>query len=407
LRDVVDPKRPVTYGIVQPGPRYEGGVPIIRGQDYSSGEVDSSSLYYVHPSVASPYKRATVKGGDVLLSIVGYVGLTAQVPESLTGANLTQTTARIAIQSNLESRYFLHYFRGNRFRQEICRYTKGSAQPGLNLGDVEVFKVDYPPLPEQRRIAEILDTLDEVIRKTEQVIAKTQQMKQGLLHDLLTRGIDENGELRDPERHPEQFKDSPLGRIPVAWEDPMKMGELEEQRSLELGRGSIISSVDIGNCPGTYPIYSSSAKGDGEFGRYGKYMFEEELITWSVDGGGRPFYRSLHRFSVTNVCGYLRITRQDQWDYRFVYSLMAFQHAAIRFDYQMKAHPSVIRDLYLFPRPGLSEQRRIVAVLISNDAHTAQEKTYLEKLMTLKKGLMDDLLTGRVRAPVESEAAAA
>ena len=53
-----------------------------------------------------------------------------------------------------------------------------------------------------------------MIRHTEQVIAKLQQMKQGLLHDLLTRGIDDNGELRDPVRHPEQFKDSPLGRIP-------------------------------------------------------------------------------------------------------------------------------------------------------------------------------------------------
>jgi type I restriction enzyme S subunit len=75
-----------------------------------------------------------------------------------------------------------------------------------------------PPLPEQHRIAEILDTLDEAIRKTGQVIANLQQMKQGLLHDLLTRGIDENGELRDPERHPELFKDSLLGRIPRGWE---------------------------------------------------------------------------------------------------------------------------------------------------------------------------------------------
>ena len=80
------------------------------------------------------------------------------------------------------------------------------------------FPWRLPPLPEQRRIAEILDTLDEAIRKTEQVIAKLQQMKQGLLHDLLTRGIDDNGELRDPDRHPEQFKDSPLGRIPREWE---------------------------------------------------------------------------------------------------------------------------------------------------------------------------------------------
>ncbi len=88
----------------------------------------------------------------------------------------------------------------------------------ISSSTLREFAVPLPPLPEQRRIAEILDTLDEAIRKTEQVIAKLQQMKQGLLHDLLTRGIDENGELRDPERHPEQFKDSPLGRIPREWE---------------------------------------------------------------------------------------------------------------------------------------------------------------------------------------------
>ncbi len=80
------------------------------------------------------------------------------------------------------------------------------------------FPVDLPPLPEQRQIAAILDTIDDSIRKTEQVIAKLKQVKQGLLHDLLTRGIDDNGELRDPERHPEQFKDSPRGRIPRGWE---------------------------------------------------------------------------------------------------------------------------------------------------------------------------------------------
>ena len=90
------------------------------------------------------------------------------------------------------------------------------------------LSVWLPPLPEQRRIAEILDTVDEAIRRTEQVIAKLQQMKQGLLHDLLTRGIDENGELRDPERHPEQFKDSPLGRIPREWE----VGPLERLMAL-------------------------------------------------------------------------------------------------------------------------------------------------------------------------------
>lgn len=60
-----------------------------------------------------------------------------------------------------------------------------------------------PSLPEQRRIADTLDTLGDAIHQTERLIAKLRQMKRGLLHDLLTRGLDDNGELRDPERHPE------------------------------------------------------------------------------------------------------------------------------------------------------------------------------------------------------------
>ncbi len=80
------------------------------------------------------------------------------------------------------------------------------------------------PLREQKLISVVLDTIDEGIRNTEQIIAKLGQVKQGLLHDLLTRGIDDNGELRDPTRHPEQFKDSALGRIltelgAVDWQD--------------------------------------------------------------------------------------------------------------------------------------------------------------------------------------------
>ena len=88
------------------------------------------------------------------------------------------------------------------------------------------------------RIAEVLDTLDEAIRRTELVIAKLEQIKQGLLHDLLTRGIDDNGELRDPDRHPEQVKDSPLGRIPRAWQtrDNRRHFGVRDQRVARVGQ---------------------------------------------------------------------------------------------------------------------------------------------------------------------------
>ncbi len=64
----------------------------------------------------------------------------------------------------------------------------------------------------------VLDTVDEAIAKTEAVIAKLKQVRAGLLHDLLTRGLDEHGQLRDPIAHPDQFQDSPVGRIPRPWE---------------------------------------------------------------------------------------------------------------------------------------------------------------------------------------------
>ena len=68
------------------------------------------------------------------------------------------------------------------------------------------------------------------------------------------------------------------------------LDELILANKVKLGRGNIISKKDIANFPGEYPIYSSAREKNGTFGYYGKYMFDEELITWSIDGGGRLFY---------------------------------------------------------------------------------------------------------------------
>jgi len=193
VSDIVDPQRKITYGVVQPGPRQDSGIPIIRGQDYSSGEVSTEGLYRILPSIASAYQRSTVKGGDLLLSIVGYVGQTAQVPDELTGANLTQTTARIAIRDGFCPRYFLHYFRSPEFKEEVRRYTKGSAQPGLNLSNVEKFCVWYPEYDVQKEISVILDDYDWQIRGEVVLCATLNSIKKGLLDDLLS------GKVRVPE----------------------------------------------------------------------------------------------------------------------------------------------------------------------------------------------------------------
>jgi type I restriction enzyme S subunit len=106
----------------------------------------------------------------------------------------------------------------NHLARYFGQQANGSTRYGLSTAAIAKTILRLPRLEEQETIGKILRLLDEAILRTEEVIEKLKRIKAGLLHDLLTRGLDENGELRDPIHHPEQFKDSPLGRIPRGWE---------------------------------------------------------------------------------------------------------------------------------------------------------------------------------------------
>jgi type I restriction enzyme S subunit len=179
------------------------------------------------PRLIPTQKLATkrLKDGDILLEGSGGgpgkpVGRVALFRDDGNGPYLCSNFFRTLRPGKNADPGFLAWRLLCLYRQPVIWQFQQQTTGIINLkhGDYLEQQILLPPLPEQHRIAEILDTLDDAIRKTEQVIAKLQQMKQGLLHDLLTRGIDEKGELRDPEQHPEQFKDSPLGRIPKDWE---------------------------------------------------------------------------------------------------------------------------------------------------------------------------------------------
>lgn len=112
-----------------------------------------------------------------------------------------------------------HVFQWERVFAAAVATAAGTKMPRTAWRDLRSFRVFNPSdEAEQSRIAYVLDTIDEAIQKTEAVIAKLKRIRAGMLHDLLTYGLDKDGELRDPVAHPEQFKDSELGRIPKEWE---------------------------------------------------------------------------------------------------------------------------------------------------------------------------------------------
>jgi type I restriction enzyme, S subunit len=177
------------------------------------------------------------------------------------------------------------------------------------------------------------------------------------------------------------------GQLVEQW--PIKtLDELINEGLITLGRGKVISRKDLAAIPGTYPVYSSAKQNEGKFGEYGLYMFDEELITWSVDGGGRLFHRPKQKFSVTNVGGTLRINDTSRLNYKFLYYCLTLLHSKINFDWVKKAHPSIIRKLYNeIPVPPLEVQQQIVNILdevfqnIENRTSQAEHKLHNGKEM--------------------------
>ncbi len=179
--------------------------------------------------------------------------------------------------------------------------------------------------------------------------------------------------------------------VAFSWGEMVSLESLVASGEVKLGRGNVISKIDIQNNPGPYPIYSSSSKNDGKMGEYGDYMFDEEMISWSVDGGGYFFHRPKHKFSVTNVSGYMRLN--SDWDYKFTAYSFQFQHGYFSFDYQTKAHPSVIREFYFLPKIPVAEQQKIATILSSVDNVIEKTRAQIDKLKDLKTGMMQELLT--------------
>lgn len=128
------------------------------------------------------------------------------------------STDTFAISTNQETKaQYLYYYLLSKVGYINKNYFEGSGLKHLQKKDFRKHAFVLPSSPtEQQKIASILSKLDEAITQTEQLIGKYKKIKEGLMNDLLSRGIDEQGNIRSEETH--KFKDSPLGRIPEEWE---------------------------------------------------------------------------------------------------------------------------------------------------------------------------------------------
>lgn len=282
----------------------------------------------------------------------------------------------------------------------------GSTFLEVNKKDTESFTIPYAPLPEQRKIARILTTVDNLIEKTEALIAKYQAIKQGMMHDLFTRGVDEHGQLRPTYKEaPELYKESWLGfgMIPASWRE----GEIEDYCEIHNNLRFPISEEVRADLQGDYPYYGPTGILDyiNEYRINGKYVLIGEDGDHFLKHAKQPMTILVEgRFNVNNHAHVLRGKNgcATEWFHTFFCHRDVTLHVTRQGAGRLKLNKASLLKIPMLV-PQEDEQTRIYNMFQALESRMRTEDVMLSKLNLLKTGLMQDLLTGKVRVKPDTE----
>lgn len=188
-------------------PKYvESGIPFYSVEHVTSNDF-SKTKFITEEVFLKENKRVELEKGDILMTRIGDVG-TAKYIDWDVNASFYVSLALIKQQPSINGNFLAQFIKGHLFQKELYKRIIHTAFPKkINLGELGKCHVALPPLPEQQKIAEILSTVDDKIDVIDQQIKETSELKKGLMQRLLTKGIGHT-----------EFKDSPLGEIPESWE---------------------------------------------------------------------------------------------------------------------------------------------------------------------------------------------
>ncbi|PLK49336.1 restriction endonuclease subunit S [Uliginosibacterium sp. TH139] len=329
----------------------------------------------------------------------------------------------VVFKSPEEASYYFHLF--EKVKPELVRRASGTTFLEISGAEFGSIKVPSPSPNEKLTISQILDTLDTAIHETEAIIAKLKAVKQGLLHDLLTRGIDTNGDLRPPQvEAPHLYKESPLGWIPKEWDahvfgDTIEhiidfRGRTPKKLGMDWGGGDILALSANNVQPGGIDISREAYFGGERL--YRKWMTSGDvrkgdvLLTMEAPLGNVAQIPDDARYILSQRVIALRF-KPDKILNEFAFWQMQsteFRRAMVKRSTGSTATGIQRAELVKlhFKSPPVDEQSLIAQRLFSVEHKLASELAALNKQKQEKSGLMDDLLTGRVRVtPLLAEAA--
>jgi len=399
----------------------DNGINFIKAESITdAGMFISSAFAYIDESTHEILKRSQLQNGDILFSIAGVLGRVAVVNRDILPANTNQAIAIIRLSSNseIEKDFLKHLLNSEFVKEQIRRINVQAAQANFSLADINRLQIQYPKEPnEQSNIARILSTADAVIEKTQAAIAKYKAIKQGMLQDLFTRGIDLNTNKLRPryEDAPELYKESKLGMIPIEWNEKIFGEEVDlihghqfrDYDFTEFG----IPVVKIGQVkPENVDLSSCSFVAYGREDEFQNEIIRNGDVLMALTGatlGKACLVKGLNGVVLQNyrVGRFEPIIKENDIDKEFLYYLLIAGDLLTQIFNKVNtgAQGNIGKadfEKASFKKPPFDEQQIIAERLKAIDNKLQTELTYLQKMQSLKKGLMEDLLSGRKQVKI-------
>lgn len=360
------------------------GIPLLRNQNIKSNKLDDDDIIYISEDYEKGFLNKRLKEGDLLTARTGYPGTTCLVPKFFENAQ-SFTTLITRLKINSENPIYLSYFINSEKGQKFFTDNQiGGGQKNVNAATLKRFPVIVPPLNEQQKISTALSDTDALISELEKLIEKKQAIKTATMQQLLT------GKTRLPEfalredGTPKAYKESELGQIPEDW----IVTRISNTLTIKHGKSQkLVESND-----GKFPILATG----GQIGWAKQYLYNKPSVLIGRKGTiNKPRFIDQPFWSVDTLF-YSEIN--DKYSARFLF------YKFCRIDWNNYNEASGVPSLnaktienVLISVCSLEEQKEIVKILNELDNEISGLKDKRKKLLHIKNGMMQELLTGKTR----------
>jgi len=394
---------PTTYGFGYTA----SGIHFIKVESIDDrGAFVPENIPHISEEANEVFSRSILRENDILFSIAGALGRVATVTGEILPANVNQALAiiRLKEQNRLSVKYLKYFLMGSQIQNFVRTIAIQSQQANINLEHVRNFTVALPPLGEQRGIVEVLGVVDLAVGKTGEVIAKTERLKKGLMQELLTKGIG----------HKEYKYSKELAHeIPQDWDvlhaekicDRVTDGTHDTPKPVENGYYLVTSKHIKNGIIDFSEAYFISEEDFIEVNKRSKVDYGDVLFSMIGTVGMTTIVRKEYpTFAIKNI-GLFKTNN----DFSLAYWLNYYFQSPITQKY-IKDHLKGTTQKYIplhslrtFPiaLPSPIERGKIAEILSTVDRKLELERTEKIRLERVKRGLMDLLLTGKVRVKVD------